>query len=169
MGLAAAAAVAVYYERVVLPGARATAQLTTEAVNDHLRVLYSERPLEVESGGIHQVKPWFSGKVDFAPTLAFAGDADFPLLGGAVGYFLDRKAATFIFKRRLHTISLFIFRAEGLSWATSGLVTVGRVAALPGHMRGFNVLMWRDGELGYALVSDIDPTELSALAARVSP
>src|SRR5262249_47486623 len=45
--------------------------------------------LEVEAGGIHQVKPWFAGKLDFAPVIAFGGDADFPLQGGAVEYFLD--------------------------------------------------------------------------------
>jgi anti-sigma factor RsiW len=168
-GLAAAASVAIYYERVALPNARERVALTTEAVNDHLRLLYSEHPLEVESGGIHQVKPWFSGKLDFAPLVAFAGDDEFPLQGGAVSYFFDRKAATFVFKRRLHTISLFVFRAEGLPWAASGLVSVGHVMALPAHSRGFNVLLWRDRELGYALVSDVDPTELLSLAARVSP
>jgi anti-sigma factor RsiW len=28
--------------------------------------------------------------------------------------------------------------------------------------------MWRRGELGYALVSDVDPKELRALAARIA-
>jgi hypothetical protein len=28
--------------------------------------------------------------------------------------------------------------------------------------------MWRKGDLGYALVSDVDPTDLEALAAKVS-
>lgn len=63
--------------------------MVAEAVNDHLRVLYSERPLEVESSNRHVVKPWFKGKVDFAPDFAFDGDADFPLQGGSVGYFVD--------------------------------------------------------------------------------
>ncbi len=57
--------------------------MVAEAVNDHLRVLYSQRPLEVESGGIHQVKPWFEGKLDFAPVVAFAGDDEFPFRGGS--------------------------------------------------------------------------------------
>ena len=148
---------------------RATAQLETEAVNDHLRILYSEHPIEVESGGIHQVKPWFTGRLDFAPALGFAGDAEFPLQGGAVSWFLDRKAAAFVFKRRLHTISLFVFRADGLPWPTSGLVPVGRVMARPGRVRGFNVLSFRDGELGYALVSDVDANDLAALCGRIEP
>ncbi len=69
------------------------ASLTGEAVNDHLRVLASQHPVEIASGGRHQVKPWFERRLDFAPVLAFEGDAEFPLRGGAVGYFRDRKAA----------------------------------------------------------------------------
>jgi anti-sigma factor RsiW len=168
-GLALAAGVALYYERVVLPRAQATAQLETEAVNDHLRILYSERPLEVQSGGIHQVKPWFAGRLDFAPVVAFAGDDDFPLQGGAVSYFLDRKAAAFVFKRRLHTISLFVFRSDGLALPTGALVPMGRVQARAVRVRGFNVLLWRDGELGYALVSDVDAADLAALGAKIEP
>ncbi len=168
-GLALAASVALYYEgAIVRPRTEATARLDTEAVNDHLRILYSEHPLEVQSGGVHQVKPWFLGRLDFAPVLAFGGDDDFPLQGGAVSYFLDRKAAAFIFKRRLHTISLFVFRSDGLAMPAAGLVTMGRVQARPARVRGFNVLTWRDGELGYALVSDLDAAELAALGAKVA-
>jgi anti-sigma factor RsiW len=142
--------------------------LVTEAVNDHLRVLYAEHPIEIESGGIHQVKPWFSGRLDFAPSVAFDGDADFSLEGGAVGYFIDRKAATFVFKRRLHTISVFVFRAEGLPWPASGAQPAG-----PGHpevttRRGFHVVLFRTEELGYALVSDVDAAELVRLGAKIA-
>src|SRR5947209_7876786 len=94
--------------------------LVAEAVNDHLRVLLSERPLEVKSGGIHQVKPWFAGRLDFAPVVPFGGDVEFPLKGGAVGWFVDRKAAVFVYQRRLHPISLLVFRADGLPWPTRG-------------------------------------------------
>jgi anti-sigma factor RsiW len=34
--------------------------------------------------------------------------------------------------------------------------------------RGFNVIMWRRGELGYALVSDVDARELRQLAAKMA-
>jgi anti-sigma factor RsiW len=141
--------------------------MLTEAVNDHLRVLYSEHPIEVESGGIHQVKPWFEGRVDFAPVVPFAGDDDFPLQGGSVAYFLDRKAATFVFKRRLHMITLFVFRAEGLPWPAAATVPVGDVRGTLESSRGFHALLWRKGDLGYALVSDTDPKDLETLAGKV--
>jgi anti-sigma factor RsiW len=142
--------------------------MLAEAVNDHLRVLYSDHPVEIESGGIHQVKPWFTGRLDFAPVTAFSGDDEFPLQGGAVSYFVDRKAATFIFKRRLHVITLFVFRAEGLPWPALATHPVGGARGTLETSRGFHVLMWKKGDLGYALVSDVDPTDLQTLAAKVA-
>lgn len=158
------AVIPIYYQRA---GERGGA-MVTEAVNDHLRILSSQHPLDIESGGMHQVKPWFEGRLDFAPVVRFLGDDEFPLRGGAVGYFLDRKAAVFVFHRRLHAISLFVFRAEGLPWPTRGLEHVGPVAARVTASRGFNAILWREGELGYALVSDVEVPDLTRLAERLA-
>ena len=141
--------------------------LFAEAVNDHLRLLYAERPIEIESGGVHQVKPWFAGRVDFAPALGFGGDEVFPLQGGAVALFFDRKAAAFEFKRRLHPITLFVFRAEGLPWPAAGR-PLGPVQAAFATQRGFHVMLWRRGDLGYALVSDVDEKELTTLGSKLA-
>ena len=140
--------------------------VVSEAVNDHLRVLYAERPVEIESGGIHQVKPWFAGRLDFAPAIAFDGDDKFQLKGGSVGYFVDRKAAVFIYKLRLHTISLLVFPAEGLPWI-AGTVPVGPRRATLSSVRGFHVLLLRNADLGYAIVSDASSPELVELMGKV--
>jgi anti-sigma factor RsiW len=147
-------------------GTGAPQPLVTEAVNDHLRVLYAERPIEIESGGIHQVKPWFTGRLDFAPVVAFDGDDEFSLKGGTVGYFIDRKAAVFIYKVRLHTISVLVFRAEGLPWP-EGTVPVGPRRATVATVRGFHVVMLREGDLGYAAVSDVVTSDVVRLLAKV--
>jgi anti-sigma factor RsiW len=145
--------------------------MAVEAVNDHLRILYEAHPLEVESGGVHQVKPWFEGRVDFAPAVGFGGDDDFPLQGGAIAYFIDRKAAAYIYKRRLHVITLFVYRADGLPWSTAptaASVSFGHVRARELTTRGFHVILWRDGDLGYSLVSDLDPHELEMLGTKIA-
>lgn len=121
----------------------------------------------MESGGIHQVKPWFTGRLDFAPVVPFAGDDDFPLQGGSVAYFLDRKAAALVFKRRLHTMTLFVFPAEGLPWPPSGDVDLGGARGTLETARGFHVLLWQKGDLGYAVVSDVDSRDVQALGARI--
>jgi anti-sigma factor RsiW len=151
------------------PAPGRSADLVAEAVNDHLRVVSSTRPIEIESGGIHQVKPWFTGRLDFAPRVTFSGDADFPLVGGSVGYFLGRKAAVFVFKRRLHTITLLVFPPEGLGWPDAGGTRLGRLSVTEQAARGFSVLLWRDGGLGYALVSDVNSHDLETLASQINP
>jgi len=139
-----------------------------EAVGDHLRILSSDHPLSVESSDLHNVRPWFAGRVDFAPPVAFAGDNEFPLLGGAVSYVLDRKAATFIFKRRLHTISLLVVATDDLAWPAGTEISLGRLRGHLEYRRGFWVLFWRDGELGYILTSDLNNRELQQLAQKIA-
>jgi anti-sigma factor RsiW len=101
------------------------------------------------------------GNVPPFPVVPFAGDADFPLRGGAVERFLDRQAAVFVYGRRLHTVSLLVFRADGLSWPRDE----GQLRKT--SVRGFNVILWRSGDLGYALVSDVDVRDLTDLSLRL--
>ncbi len=158
LAVAAAVAVAVgswlFAERGSENGA-----LLSEAVNDHLRVLEGTPVARVE-GGLHEVKPWFGGKLDFAPAVRFAGDSDFPLAGGAVERFLDRRAAVFVYQRRLHKISLFVVRADGLSFPMGG----PRVRTL----RGFHIVLWQSAGEGFALASDLDQGELLELQQRIA-
>ncbi len=167
VALAVLAATPLYLERTAAHRA-AAATMVTEAVNDHLRILQSGYPLEVESGNLHQVKPWFEGRLDFAPAVAFLGDDEFPLRGGSLAYFLDRRAAVFVYGRRLHAISLFVFRAEGLRWTERGTEALGSARAREATSRGFHVILWRAGELGYALVSDADPADVRRLALKLT-
>jgi anti-sigma factor RsiW len=146
---------------------QAGSAMVSEAVADHLRVVYRDRPTDVESGEPHQVKPWFTGRLDFALPSVFAGDDEFTLEGGSVGYYLNRKAAVLVYKRRLHRISLFVFRAEGLSFPRGEHALKDHAVAVR-EERGFHVLLWRDGELGYSLVSDLNTDELLRLSADVS-
>jgi anti-sigma factor RsiW len=132
------------------------ARLTEELVTDHLRVLASQRPAEIESGGSHQVKPWFEGRLDFAPVVPAPAVADLQLRGGAIGYVLDRRAAVVQYTLRLHRVTMLVVRAEGPGWPEG--------PPRLGGARGFQVARWRAGELGYALVSDVNARELAGLA-----
>ncbi|HEX2689033.1 MAG TPA: hypothetical protein VHN14_20565 [Kofleriaceae bacterium] len=125
----------------------------TEAVGDHLRVLVS-RGLGVEASDMHQVRPWFAGKLDFVPPVQFLGDDEFPLRGGDLAVFLGHKAAAFVYARRLHVISLFVFQAPG------GPVSERTI-------QGFHVLTWARDGFGFALVSDVNFDELRTLYARL--
>ncbi len=135
--------------------------LAAEAVNDHLRVLRSSHPLDVESAGTHEVKPWFEGKLAFAPNVPAPVGPEMRLRGGALGWFLDREAAVMLYALRRHAVTLLAFPAAGLAMPAGHR----RVAV---SLRGFHVVLWRSGEIGYALVSDADPAELSKAAEAMA-
>jgi len=158
----------IYYERGWQSASGGPTRMVAEAVTDHLRLLASQHPLDVDSSDMHQGRPWYEGRLDFAPAVTFRGDAEFPLAGGAVAYFLDQKAAVFVFHRRLHTISLFVFPGRGISWPTHGFDSIGAVKAYRAMDRGFNVVLWHYGDQGCALVSDVDPAELTRLAVKLA-
>ena len=154
-------------QRTATSRGEATA-LTSELVNDHLRVLARQHPVDIESGGPHQVKPWFEGKLDFAPVVPAPDRGELRLRGGSVGYVFDRKAAVVVYSLRLHVVTLLVFRAEGLPWPERGARQIGPVSGREMSSRGFNVVLWRDGDLGYALVSDVGARELSGVAGELA-
>ena len=151
LGAAVAAVVAVL---VVRPPA-ADAVIVDEAVGDHLRIVSALHPLDVEASDMHQVKPWFTGRLDFVPPVSFLGDDEFGLRGGALAVFRGHKAAAFVYQRRLHTISLLVFAdaaARSREESTS---------------RGFHVIAWATGGFGMALVSDVGWDDLRLLETRL--
>jgi len=144
--------------------------LGIEAVNDHLRMLEGETPLQVKASDLHQVKPWFAGKLDFAPPLAFRGDEEYPLLGGEVTRFLERRVACFVFARRLHKISLFVLPRQGLAGMGDGASIDAKLSPTPkpiSSSRGFSVVSWEKGEFAYLLVSDLNTAEMLELGHRI--
>ncbi|HVI74720.1 MAG TPA: hypothetical protein VM683_07020 [Anaeromyxobacteraceae bacterium] len=136
---------------------RGSGALVAEAVHDHLRVLARQQPPDIASGGSHQVKPWFEGKLDFAPDVPMPPGDVARLKGGSVGYVFDRKAAVLEYAARGHAATLLVFRAEGLPWPRAGEAS----------RDGWRVVLWRAGDLAYALVSDLPAGELSKVAAAL--
>jgi anti-sigma factor RsiW len=131
------------------------AGLVDEAVGDHLRIVSATHPLDVEASDLHQVKPWFTGRLDFVPPVSFLGDADFALRGGAIAVFQGHKAAAFVYQRRLHVISLLI-------WADASPRARAESTA-----RGFHVISWARNGFGMAVVSDVQWDDLRQLESRL--
>src|SRR5262249_11359553 len=81
-------------------------------------------------------------RLEFSPVLPFGGDETVPLRGGALAWFLDRKAAAFVYGLRLHTVTLFVFRPDGLPWPTTGWERAGGREGYRAGARGFTVVLW---------------------------
>ena len=119
--------------------------LASDVLSAHIRSMAGTHLLDVPSSDQHTVKPWFNGKLDFAPPVK---DVEgFPLLGGRLEYFDGRPAAALIYGRRNHTINLFVWPAA--------------VAADGSQTRnGFHLESWSSGGMMFWAVSDLNETEL---------
>lgn len=123
--------------------------LSEELVSDHVRALQTGTLIQVASTDRHTVKPWFQGKLDFAPAVLNLADDGFPLQGARIEQLEGRNVAVLVYMHNHHVISLFVQPTEG------------QQPAKRLQQRGFNLLNWAEGGLQYWLVSDMDAKELA--------
>lgn len=132
--------------------------LAQEVTSDHVRSLQMPAHLtDVLSSDQHTVKPWFDGKVDFAPPVKDFASRDFRLYGGRLDYLNNRSVATLVYQRRLHYISLYIWPAEQAG--STGEVTVQR--------QGYNLIHWTGSGMNFWAISDLNSVELHEFARLV--
>jgi anti-sigma factor (TIGR02949 family) len=132
-------------------------RLTQEVASAHIRSMQAKHIVDVEGPDHHVVKPWFNGKLDFAPPVPNLEKEGFPLVGGRLDYLNGRPVAALVYKRREHLINLFV-------WPDSG----GESRDFQRETRqGYHLIHWSKAGMNYWIVSDLDPTEVSELAQRL--
>jgi anti-sigma factor RsiW len=127
-----------------------TRPLQDQIVASHMRSLLAAHLTDVATSNQHVVKPWFNGRIDFAVPVADLADQGFPLVGGRLDYLENSVVPALVFKRRLHTINLFI-RPDSTAIVPSDF-TASR--------RGFNIVRWTSNGLEYWAVSDLSAADL---------
>jgi anti-sigma factor RsiW len=124
-----------------------------DVVAAHVRALIQDSPVQIASSQSHTVKPWFNGRVDFAPAVKDLTAEGFPLVGGRLDVVGNRRIAALVYKRRLHVIGVFIWPADQPT----------RTKPKMSSQQGFNIITWTSGDLTYWAVSDLNPQELAQL------
>jgi len=126
--------------------------MTEEIVSGHVRSLMADHLFDVQSTDQHTVKPWFLGKLDFAPPVADLASSGFPLVGGRLDYVDGQPAAALVYQRQRHTINVFI---------TPSGARVDQPAIEERSVRGFHVRHWTRGGMSFWAVSDLNDAELT--------
>lgn len=131
-------------------------RLVGEAVSAHLRSLQPERLTDVLSSDQHTVKPWFNGRVGFAPPVVDLVAQGFRLIGGRLDYIDGRPAAALVYRRRVHVINLFVSQEERSAASTRQSQTI----------QGFNIVQWNDDGLRLTAISDLNLEELNEFCVK---
>ena len=127
-----------------------TDAIVDQVVANHVRSLLAAQLVDVVSSDQHTVKPWFDGKIDFAPEVHDLAVKGFPLVGGRLDYLDGKTVAALVYQRNKHAINLFITPAPG-NRSISPTVTT---------RRGYNVVTWTNDGMKYWAVSDLNQAEL---------
>jgi anti-sigma factor RsiW len=131
--------------------------LAREVVNSHVRSLLAKEPVDILSSNQHTVKPWFTGKLDFAPPVKDLTDEGFPLLGGRIDYLDNRPVAALLYGRQQHKINLLI-------WPST---KDGDVAATTQARQGYHLVHWTGSGMTFWAVSDLNSKELEQFAELI--
>lgn len=126
--------------------------LATAAVASHIRALQPGHLTDVLSSDQHTVKPWFDGKLDYAPPARDFADAGFMLLGGRLDYLDGRTVAALAYRHDRHVIDVYVWPGHG---GAAGSATID----------GYNLVRWAAGGMRFIAVSDLNLTDLRRLAA----
>jgi len=146
-GMALAAGIAAF---AVLPS---HGSVDADSVAAHIRALQPGHLMDVESTDRHTVKPWFNGRLDYAPPVRDFAAQGFPLIGGRLDYLAGRPVAVLIYRRDKHLIDLFIWPG----------VRSGADATI----QGYNVIAWSQDGMNFRAVSDLNTHEMADFAKLV--
>ena len=131
--------------------------LMQEVIAGHTRSLMAAHLTDVTSSDQHTVKPWFEGKLPFAPPVPDWAAQGFPLVGGRLDYLGDRPVAALVYQRQQHIINLFL-------WPTTP-------DGAPGETRrtrhGYNLIHWTTADMTYWVVSNLNMSELQEFVSLV--
>lgn len=147
--LAAALAILSTVPLLTLRHASPVDSVAQQVLSSHIRSLMVDHLTDIASSSQHTVKPWFSGKLDFAPTVKDLEAKGFPLQGGRLDYVDGHAAAALVYLRHRHKINLFSWPSSGADSAPQALV-----------VKGFNLIYWTQSHIAYWAVSDVSAQDL---------
>jgi anti-sigma factor RsiW len=159
-GLAAAASLVVVligaWQATTWRAHVADRDVAQQVLDAHLRSLQLTHLTDVASTDQHTVKPWFVGKLDFAPPVADFAAEGFPLVGGRLDVVGGRSVAALVYNRRKHVINLFVWPSNDSD-----------AAPRSGSERGYGWIRWRRGGMTFWAASDVAASDLEEFARLV--
>ncbi|MDO8549306.1 MAG: hypothetical protein Q7S39_04015 [Ignavibacteria bacterium] len=129
-------------------------QLTEELINDYIRYRLSEQPAEYATNNPQELNNWFSRRLDF--NARFSSIDELQLVGGRLCYLFESRVALAFYQKPDQWVSLFIFKDKQINLSKMKTVKLQDKTVWCGESRGYELTIWKQNDLLYALVADAD-------------
>lgn len=136
----------------------ATDRAVDELVASHVRAGLSTRDVDVISTDRHTVKPWFNGRLDYAPPVEDLSASGFVLAGGRLDYVGQRRVAVLVYRYRQHVIDVYVRPSAGGA-PSAPYATVSQ---------GYALDRWDAAGMTWWAVTDAEPSALAAFKTALN-
>lgn len=141
-GAAAVALIVMMLRPATIPAQEA---FLDQIVASHVRSLQGAHLMDVASTDQHTVKPWFDGRIDFAPEVKNFAPEGFALIGGRLDYLENHTAAALVYQHNKHIVNVFISpQTKSHPWAGEE------------SRRGYSIVAFDANGFSYDVISDTD-------------
>jgi anti-sigma factor (TIGR02949 family) len=138
-----------------------------ELVASHVRAQLSGRDIDVVSSDQHTVKPWFNGRLDYAPPVVDLASSGFALVGGRLDYVGHRRVAVLVYRYRKHVVDAYVLPDTDAGGGIGAKAPEPADAAAPRVHEGYALASWRERGMRWWAVTDASPDVLAQFEATL--
>ena len=142
----------------------------SEAVNNHIMYFFGEMPVEFVSSESRDVTNWFSGRPNFVTDVPEFRGGRLDLVGGRLCSTDSKRAAHIMYNYndRGYRLSLFSFSSAQNKPTVKNVIKIGDKTFFVNEFKDHNVVLWKEKDVVYSMVSDIGGDELMDLTQFVN-
>jgi anti-sigma factor RsiW len=163
--LAAAAALVMV---LVLPGNAPDSEPLSGVVEDLVNRHARQLPMEIQGTDPREAATWFRGKVDFPVRAPLVNLKEATFQGARLSNVRSHQAAHMTYNVDGHPVTLMIFNPQVNGFTGGSHVTVNGKDVILGRRKGYNVAIFMQGDMAYALSSDLSQKRLLKLVRDFS-
>jgi anti-sigma factor RsiW len=135
-------------------------RLAQEVVDGHIRSLQANHLSDVISTDKHTVKPWFNGRLDYAPPVIDLAAQGYPLIGGRLDVLQGRSVAVLVYRYKLHPINLYV-------WPGKPADTLADAPPQIRAQQGYHLAHWSAAGVNYWAITDAGVAELGGFVSAL--